>query len=83
MRIPFLPVSRHFRSALTPLFLGVALLLAYGAALVPLLAPGAVGLILTGNAREPNEDGPPVVSEEEIRAELGRYFQIRQLREFT
>jgi methyl halide transferase len=56
--------------------------LGYGAALVPLLAPGAVGLVLTGNAREPNEDGPPVVSEEEIRAELGGYFQVRQLREF-
>ena len=33
VRIPFLPVSRHSRSALTPLFLGVALLLAYGAPL--------------------------------------------------
>jgi hypothetical protein len=49
-----------------------------------LTAPGAMGLILTGNAKEPSPpgQGPPVVSEEEIRAELGRLFEIKQLREF-
>jgi methyl halide transferase len=56
--------------------------LAYGAAVLPLLAPGAVGLILAGNAKEPHDPGPPVVSEREIRDELGRFFDIRQLREF-
>jgi methyl halide transferase len=44
--------------------------------------PGAVGLVLTGNAREPHDPGPPVVSEEEIRAELGSLFEIVRLREF-
>lgn len=42
----------------------------------------AVGLVLTGNAREPHDPGPPVVSEEEIRNELGRVFDIVRLREF-
>ncbi len=47
-------------------------------------APGSVGLILTGNAKEPSPEGqgPPVVSEEEIRAELGSHFEITRLREF-
>jgi SAM-dependent methyltransferase len=44
--------------------------------------PGAWGLILTGNAKEPHNPGPPVVSEEEIRSELGRVFEIVRLREF-
>jgi SAM-dependent methyltransferase len=44
--------------------------------------PGAVGLVLTGNAHEPHKPGPPVVTEEEIRAELGRHFTIVRLREF-
>jgi SAM-dependent methyltransferase len=44
--------------------------------------PGSVGLILTGNARQPHDPGPPVVSEEELRAELGRVVEILQLREF-
>jgi SAM-dependent methyltransferase len=45
-------------------------------------APGSVGLVLAGNAKEPHSPGPPVVSEEEIRAELGRAFEIVRLREF-
>jgi hypothetical protein len=44
--------------------------------------PGALGLILTGNAKEPHDPGPPVVSEEELRSELGRLFEIVRLREF-
>lgn len=44
--------------------------------------PDAVGLILTGNAREPHDPGPPVVNEEEIRRELGQAFDIVRLREF-
>jgi methyl halide transferase len=40
------------------------------------------GLILAGNAREPYDPGPPVVTEEQIRSELGLSFQIRDLREF-
>lgn len=47
-----------------------------------LTRPGTLGLILTGNAREPHAPGPPVVTEEQIRAELGRLFDIVRLREF-
>jgi SAM-dependent methyltransferase len=45
-------------------------------------AAGAEGLVLTGNAKEPHSPGPPVVSEAEIRAELGRDFDIVSLEEF-
>jgi hypothetical protein len=38
--------------------------------------------MLTGNAREPHQPGPPVVSEEQIRVELGSLFDIVQLSEF-
>jgi SAM-dependent methyltransferase len=44
--------------------------------------PGSRGLVLTGNAREPHDPGPPVVSEDEIRRELGGIFDIERLREF-
>jgi methyl halide transferase len=47
-----------------------------------LTRPGTLGLVLAGNAREPHEPGPPVVSEEQIRAELGTLFDIVRLREF-
>jgi 2-polyprenyl-3-methyl-5-hydroxy-6-metoxy-1,4-benzoquinol methylase len=43
---------------------------------------GSLGLVLTGNAREKHEPGPPVVTAEEIRAELGSLFEIVRLREF-
>jgi SAM-dependent methyltransferase len=44
--------------------------------------PGSQALVLTGNAREPHDPGPPVVSEDEIRAELGQVFDVVRLREF-
>src|SRR5215468_5911785 len=44
--------------------------------------PGSTGLVLAGNAREPHDPGPPVVSEQEIRDELGRVFEVVRLREF-
>jgi SAM-dependent methyltransferase len=47
-----------------------------------LTRPGTLGLVLAGNAREPHQPGPPVVSEEQIRAELGSLFYVVQLREF-
>ncbi len=47
-----------------------------------LTAPGARGLVLTGNANQNHDKGPPVVSEAEIRAELGSVFTIERLREF-
>lgn len=46
------------------------------------LTTGARGLVLAGNAREPHDPGPPVVTEEQIRAELGTAFQILDLHEF-
>jgi SAM-dependent methyltransferase len=54
----------------------------YAPAVASQLAPGARGLILAGNAREPHDPGPPVVTEEEIRNELGTAFQILDLHEF-
>jgi SAM-dependent methyltransferase len=44
--------------------------------------PATLGLVLAGNAREPHDPGPPVVSEGQLRAELGTLFTILQLREF-
>jgi cyclopropane fatty-acyl-phospholipid synthase-like methyltransferase len=43
---------------------------------------GTLGLVLAGNAREPHSPGPPVVTEEEIRAELGTLFEVLRLQEF-
>jgi methyl halide transferase len=54
----------------------------YAPAVARQLAAGARGLILTGNAREPHTPGPPVVTEDEIRDELGLAFTIRDLHEF-
>ena len=57
---------------------------AYLRTLKKITAEGSIGLVLTGNAKEPPPEGqgPPVVSEEEIRAELGSLFEIIHLREF-
>jgi cyclopropane fatty-acyl-phospholipid synthase-like methyltransferase len=55
---------------------------AYLATIRKLTHPGTIGLVLAGNAREPHNPGPPVVTEEQIRAELGSLFDIVQLREF-
>lgn len=55
---------------------------AYVETLCRLSGPRALGLVLAGNAREPHQPGPPVVSEEQIRQELGSGFDIVQLREF-
>ena len=54
----------------------------YAPAVARQLAGDARGLVLAGNAREPHEPGPPVVTEEEIREELGFAFQILDLHEF-
>jgi SAM-dependent methyltransferase len=45
-------------------------------------AARAEGLVLTGNAKEPHSPGPPVVSEGEIRKELGGAFETVGLEEF-
>ncbi len=44
--------------------------------------PGSAVLVLTGNAKEPRDPGPPVVSEEELRSELGSLLEIAWIREF-
>jgi SAM-dependent methyltransferase len=53
----------------------------YLAAMQRWLALGATGLILAGKPTT-GEPGPPVVKEEDLRAELGRVFEIMSLREF-
>jgi SAM-dependent methyltransferase len=45
-------------------------------------APGAWAIVLTGNAREEHKPGPPAVSEETLRAELGSLFDFVSLEEF-
>ena len=42
--------------------------------------PGSFYFTLAGNAEEQEEDGPPRVSEAEIRTELGRLFEFVELR---
>lgn len=54
----------------------------YAGAVARQLAASAGGLILAGNAREPHNPGPPSVTEEQIRDELGAAFQILDLRDF-
>ncbi|HEV2968414.1 MAG TPA: methyltransferase domain-containing protein [Pirellulales bacterium] len=56
--------------------------LGYITAVDRLLRPGALGLVLAGNAKEPLDPGPPVVSETELRSELGSRFEIVSLTEF-
>jgi SAM-dependent methyltransferase len=56
--------------------------MAYLDTLRRLTRPGTLGLVLAGNAREPHVPGPPTVTEEQIRTELGSLFDIIQLREF-
>ena len=43
---------------------------------------GSWFLSLAGNAKEESDPGPPVVSEQDIRSELGPLFDILELREF-
>ena len=54
----------------------------YAPAVARLLTSGALGLVLAGNAREQHEQGPPVVTEQQLRDELGRSFRILELHEF-
>lgn len=54
----------------------------YAPAVARRMASDGRGLILAGNAREPHDPGPPVVTEKEIRDELGVAFEILDLHEF-
>ena len=56
---------------------------AYVRTLERVTAPGSLGLILAGNASSPHKEGegPPVVSEQELHAELEPAFEIVRLRE--
>jgi len=45
--------------------------------------PGALGLVLAGNAGEPEDDvGPPVVEADELRREFGEICDVLRLRAF-
>lgn len=50
-------------------------------ALRRLSRPGTRYLVLTGNANEQTDEGPPRLHEHEIREELGRLFRIEWIRE--
>ena len=52
------------------------------ATLRTLIGPNSTALFLTGNARERQDPGPPVVTEEQIRGEIGSVLEIVQLGEF-
>ncbi len=47
-----------------------------------LAAPNARLLLLCGNANEPAQQGPPKVTEAEIRSDWGHLFEIEWIREF-
>jgi SAM-dependent methyltransferase len=57
-------------------------LMAYLRTLQLITAPDSLGLVLAGNAREAHAEGPPVVTSEQMRTELGKVFEIVRLREF-
>ena len=54
----------------------------YHATLKNVTRPGSRFLCLTGNANEQTEHGPPRVTEDEIRRELGALFDVEFIREF-
>jgi SAM-dependent methyltransferase len=55
----------------------------YFATLDHILRPSALGLVLLGNNREPEDDaGPPGMGEAAIRREFGELFDVIRLREF-
>jgi SAM-dependent methyltransferase len=54
----------------------------YLATLRNVTRPASVYLSLSGNANEQTEQGPPRVTEEEVRTELAGLFEVRQLRAF-
>jgi SAM-dependent methyltransferase len=58
---------------------------AYVRSLQRVTAPGALGLILAGNANSTHKpgEGPPVVTAEQMHAELEPAFEIVRLREFV
>jgi SAM-dependent methyltransferase len=55
----------------------------YLRALRRLTRPGTLGLVLTGNAREPEDEaGPPGLTEGQLRDHFGPLFETLRLREF-
>jgi methyl halide transferase len=50
--------------------------------LARIVRPGALGLLLVGNAREPEEEqGPPVLTAAQLRADFRGLFEVVRLRE--
>ncbi len=43
--------------------------------------PGTIWLSLIGNANDPSEDGPPKMTEAEIRTELCGMFDMKEIKE--
>jgi len=58
------------------------LLEAYQQLLVDFTRSGSTVVVLAGNARRPSFPGPPHVSEEDLRSELGKDLSIVDLHEF-
>jgi SAM-dependent methyltransferase len=54
----------------------------YVEAVAAKMASGGRGLILAGNAREKQEPGPPVITEDELRSDWSGHFDFLWLREF-
>lgn len=54
----------------------------YIRSLEKITAPGSRFLLLTGNANEQREGGPPRLREQELRTDLEPLFQFDELREF-
>jgi SAM-dependent methyltransferase len=55
----------------------------YVEALRRLTRPGSLGLVLTGNDREPEDpEGPPALSDQRLRHDVEEFFEIVRLREF-
>jgi SAM-dependent methyltransferase len=54
----------------------------YLASLRRITRPGSRFLVLTGNARERSDTGPPRLHEQEIRADLEPLFEFNEVREF-
>lgn len=55
----------------------------YILALERVTRPGSLGLVLTGNDHEPEDEaGPPVLGEARLRKDFGHLFEVQRLREF-
>lgn len=54
----------------------------YADMLKEITVEGSLFLLLTGNAKEPRNPGPPTMTEDEIRESFSRFFDFLWIREF-